>query len=99
MALPFGLQTIIAIVKSSPKSGRSINYTLTKIRLSILGQGFECMSHNLQNLKKLFFFYKHQVQNNRLTFSDLAARGPESTLFYITTVFVTVCCKYDFSNS
>ncbi len=25
------------------KSGRSIDYPLTKIRLSILGQGFECM--------------------------------------------------------
>ncbi len=29
------------MVKSSPKSGRSIDYPLTKIRLPILGQGFE----------------------------------------------------------
>ncbi len=32
----------LTLVKSSPKSGRSIDYPLTKIRLSILGQGFEC---------------------------------------------------------
>ncbi len=33
---------LIAMVKSYPKSGKSIDYPLTKIKLSILGQGFEC---------------------------------------------------------
>ncbi len=29
------------MIKSSPKNGRSIDYLWTKIRLTILGQGFE----------------------------------------------------------
>ncbi len=33
---------LIVMVKSSSKSERSIDYPLTKIRLSIVGQGFEC---------------------------------------------------------
>ncbi len=36
------VRNVLAMVKSSPKSGRSIDYHLTNIRLSILGQGFEC---------------------------------------------------------
>ncbi len=32
------------MVESSPKSGRSIDYPLTMIRLSIPGHGFECVN-------------------------------------------------------
>ena len=32
------------MLRSSPKSGRLIDSPLTKIRLSILDQGFECMA-------------------------------------------------------
>ncbi len=50
---------LTATVKFSPKSGRTIDYPLTKIRLSILGQGFECWHSNLFKLvspNSLFIF-------------------------------------------
>ena len=54
------------MVKSSPKSGRSIDSPLTKIRLSILGQGFEssifyviptCLSSHISDSIRAFMWY------------------------------------------
>ena len=57
----------MTLVKSSPKSGRSIDYSLTKIRLGIHGQGFECeLSINLKlHYVQTFVSGKQNIVNRK----------------------------------